>query len=77
MVSTDDQEIAELSKQYGAKVPFMRSKATADDYAGTSDVIKEVLNEYIKRECSYKYACCIYPTAPFVTAEKLKKSFQL
>ena len=77
MVSTDDQEIAVLSKQLGARVPFIRSKENSDDYAGTADVIEEVLNEYIKRGFSFKYACCIYPTAPFVTAEKLKEGHRL
>ena len=43
MVSTDDEEIAEVARQYGAKVPFMRSATTADDYATTADVMLEVL----------------------------------
>ena len=55
MVSTDDEEIAQLAKQAGAKVPFMRSEATANDYASTDEVIMEVLKEYEKqgvyREC--------------------------
>ena len=34
MVSTDDAEIAEIAKQYGAEVPFMRSEATSNDFAG-------------------------------------------
>ena len=46
MVSTDDEEIAEVAKKYGAKVPFMRSKKNADDSSITSDVIEEVLNNY-------------------------------
>lgn len=77
MVSTDDQEIAELSRKLGARVPFMRSKENADDYAGTADVIEEVLKDYLKRGYSFNYACCIYPTAPFVTAEKLKEGYNL
>ena len=39
MVSTDDEEIAEIACGYGAKVPFMRSAETSNDYAGTADVI--------------------------------------
>ena len=46
MVSTDDEEIAAVAKQYGAKVPFMRSAEAANDYATTFDVIEEVLNTY-------------------------------
>lgn len=71
MVSTDSDEIAEVARQYGAKVPFMRSEKTSDDYATTADVLMEVLEEYAKRGRTFKYMACIYPTAPFVTAEKL------
>jgi pseudaminic acid cytidylyltransferase len=77
MVSTDDQEIANLSIKLGAKVPFMRSKKTSDDLTGTADVIEEVLLEYMKQEISFKYACCIYPTAPFVTADKLQTGLKM
>ena len=48
MVSTDDEEIAAIAKEEGAKVPFMRSEATANDYATTDDVLMEVLEEYEK-----------------------------
>lgn len=72
MVSTDDREIARIAEQYGAEVPFYRSEQTANDYATTNDVLLEVLEEFEKRGESYDLACCIYPTAPFVTAEKLK-----
>jgi pseudaminic acid cytidylyltransferase len=77
MVSTDDREIAELSVKLGAKVPFLRSEKNSDDFAGTADVIEEVLLEYIKRGASFDYACCIYPTAPFVTAEKLQDGLKM
>ena len=72
MVSTDDEEIAEIGKQYGAEVPFLRSDKTANDYATTNDVILEVLGEYSKRGEHFDMACCIYPTAPFVTATKIQ-----
>ncbi len=71
MVSTDDEEIAEISKKYGAKVPFMRSKENSNDFATTEDVLIEVLEKYKKRGKSFTYVCCIYPTAPFVTPQKL------
>jgi len=78
MVSTDDMEIAEVAQKYGAKVPFMRSNENAGDYATTADVLKEVLQNYkqLKQE-HFDYACCIYPTAPFVSAEMLQKAFDL
>lgn len=72
MVSTDDKEIAEIAEHYGAEVPFFRSEKTSGDYATTNDVLLEVLEEYEKRGEFFELACCIYPTAPFVTAEKIQ-----
>ena len=77
MVSTDDAEIAEIARNAGAKVPFMRSADAADDYATTTDVIREVLEQYKEAGIEFEYACCIYPTAPFVTKELLLKAQQL
>lgn len=77
MVSTDSEEIAKVAKTYGARVPFMRSEKTSDDYATTADVLFEVLDEYHKRERDFEYMACIYPTAPFVTAEKLRNALDL
>jgi N-acylneuraminate cytidylyltransferase len=77
MVSTDDEEIAEVAKKAGASVPFMRSEATSNDYATTDDVLKEVVEEYEKRGQHFDILVCIYPTAPFITAEKLKKAVEL
>lgn len=76
MVSTDDEEIAQIARQIGAKVPFMRSEKTANDYATTADVLKEVLEEYRKLGREFTYACCIYPTAPFITKEKLRMAME-
>lgn len=77
MVSTDDEEIAKIAESAGASIPFMRSEATANDYATTDDVLMEVLEEYEKRGKSFDYMACIYPTAPFVTAEKLQNAMQI
>lgn len=76
MVSTDDEEIAEVAKQYGAEVPFYRSAETANDFATTNDVLLEVLAEYEKRGEKFDLGVCIYPTAPFVTAEKLRSAVE-
>lgn len=76
MVSTDDEEIAGIAEKYGAKVPFFRSEKTSNDYATTNDVLLEVLEEYEKRGEYYDLACCIYPTAPFVTAKKLQTAVE-
>lgn len=74
MVSTDDLEIAGIAKQAGAKVPFFRSAKNSGDMAATHEVILEVLDEYEKQGAAFAEVCCIYPTAPFLTAEKLKES---
>lgn len=71
MVSTDDEEIADIARKNGAVVPFMRSEKTANDYATTLDVLNEVVDEYEKRGKQFDYLCCIYPTAPFITSEAL------
>jgi N-acylneuraminate cytidylyltransferase len=77
MVSTDDQEIAAVSKQFGAVVPFLRSAATSDDFATTADVIEEVLQEYKNIGKQFMSFCCIYPTAPFIYPEILKKGHDI
>lgn len=77
MVSTDSEEIAETAKKYGASVPFMRSAETSNDYATTNDVLIEVFNEYKKRGQEFDIAVCIYPTAPFVTADKLRRAIDM
>jgi pseudaminic acid cytidylyltransferase len=76
MVSTEDREIADIALALGAKVPFIRSAETSNDFATTVDVITEVLNEYNSLGETFDYCCCIYPTAPFVTPEKLKLAHQ-
>lgn len=75
MVSTDDDEIAGIAMQYGAKVPFIRSHKNADDFSTTTDVIIEVLNSYKSLNIEFEQACCIYPTAPFISPEVLKNSY--
>lgn len=71
MVSTDDSEIAKVAEEYGATVPFMRSKRMSDDYATTAGVLLEVLEKYAKLGKTFDYMCCLYPTAPFVRVERI------
>lgn len=77
MVSTDDEEIAAVAKKAGAKVPFMRSSKTSDDFATTADVVYEVLEAYERIGKEFATACCIYPTAPFVTSNAIKTAMML
>ena len=75
MVSTDSEEIAEIARAYGAKVPFMRSAKTSDDFATTADVLMEVLERYQEMGRTFDVMSCIYPTAPFVTPQKLQSAY--
>jgi len=74
MVSTDDQEIADIAVKYGATVPFFRSEETSDDRATTIDVIQEVLMKYQRQGISFETLCCIYPCSPFVNPKVLAES---
>jgi len=76
MVSTDDNEIAKIAKDYGANVPFFRSYESSTDTASTIAVLTEVLSEYSKTGKTYINMCCIYPCAPFVTAGRLRNSYE-
>lgn len=77
MVSTDDDRIAEIAAKYGAAVPFRRSEKTAGDFATTDEVIAEVLEGYQERNNAPEQFCCIYPTAPFLTPERLKTAMEM
>lgn len=75
MISTDDEEIASIAQQFGARIPFMRSQETANDFATTADVINEVLTKYRERGEVFDSFCCLYATAPFVTTKHLQEAF--
>jgi len=78
MVSTDDFEIAEIARFYGASVPFMRSEDTANDTATTVEVLKEVEYGYLKNSAiKFDYICCIYPTAVLLRIADLIKGYRL
>jgi len=76
MCSTDDEEIASVARRFGAEVPFLRSAETSNDFATTADVLNEVISEYQKRGKSFEFFCCLYPTAPFVNAERIRKGYE-
>lgn len=74
VVSTDDEEIAKISRRYGANVPFMRRKALADDYTPTIPVIKNAIEWFEKNGNRIDLVCCIYAAAPFIEIEDLRLS---
>ncbi|WP_461257014.1 pseudaminic acid cytidylyltransferase [Treponema sp. R80B11-R83G3] len=75
MVSTDDEEIAQISKKNGADIPFMRSERTANDFATTMDVLLEVIYQYKKMNIEYNSLCCIYPCVPFLKGDTLISAY--
>lgn len=75
IVSTDDAEIAEIARQHGADVPFMRPAELADDHAGTIPVIRHAIEWSNRQGLNVEQACCLYATAPFVMAEDLSRGF--
>ena len=77
MVSTDDENIAHLSIEYGAQVPFMRSEKNSNDFATTEDVLKEVIEQYQIQGKDFDIYCCLYPTAPFISPKRLRDAMNI
>ena len=76
IVSTDDEEIAKIANLYGAETPFIRPENLSDDYTTTSEVMVHAINHESSQGRDLDYVCCIYPTAPFITANNLKKGLK-
>ena len=76
VVSTDDAEIAEIAKQFGAEVPFVRPAALSDDHTGTSPTIAHAIEWYLHQGGMPDPVCCIYATAPFVMASDLQRGLK-
>lgn len=74
VVSTDDQEIASVAEEYGATVPFLRPAELADDFTGTGPVLRHATAWIAEHWGTPDFVCCLYPTAPFVTADTLQQS---
>lgn len=73
IVSTDDAEIAEVAKQWGAEVPFIRPEELSNDHAGTTEVIAHATRWALNQDFDVEAVCCIYATAPFVQVADLKR----
>ena len=76
VVSTDDDEIARISKLAGAEVPFIRPKEFSDDFCTTSEVVKHAIKWFKKEGIFLENVCCLYPTAPFVKASFLSSALK-
>lgn len=77
VISTDDEEIAQVARRNGADVPFMRPPELSDDHTGTIPVIAHAIEWFNARGNEVQEACCIYATAPFVRAEDLRRGLEL
>lgn len=76
VVSTDDNEIADIARENGAEVPFRRPTELATDHAGTIEVVAHATRWALDQGWSPNAVCCIYPTAPFVEAADLVRGLQ-
>ena len=76
IVSTDDAEVAEVARQWGAEVPFMRPAKLSNDYAGTIEVVAHATQWVLDQGWPVSAVCCIYATAPFIQVEDLKRGLE-
>ncbi len=76
IVTTDDEQIAKIAKEYGAQVPFLRPKELSDDFTGTQDVINHAIKYLEEKGEYYEYICTIYATAPLLQKEYLIEGYK-
>ena len=78
IVSTEDAEIAEVAKKYGAEVPFVRPKELAEDATPGLPVLEHAI-KWLEENENYKpdYVLAVQPTSPFVTSDQIDKLFNL
>ncbi len=77
IVSTDDEEILEISRKFGAEVPKLRSKELSDDFANTYDVMADVLSDSWLGSAIPDYVCCIYPSSILVKESHLIFAYEM
>lgn len=76
IVSTDDDEISEIAQHYGAEIPFKRPTELSDDFTGTNVIVKHAIEWFGENDAAVTDACCIYATAPLLTAEYLHQGYK-
>lgn len=76
IVSTDDVEIADVARQWGVEVPFLRPAELSNDYAATTEVIAHATQWALDQGLDVEAVCCIYATAPFVQTEDIKRGWE-
>ncbi|MBR1277654.1 pseudaminic acid cytidylyltransferase [Bradyrhizobium sp. AUGA SZCCT0283] len=76
VVSTDDEEIAAVAREFGATTPFIRPKEIADDFTGTNAVVKHAVAWFNAQSNNVTHACCLYATAPLVQARFITEGYE-
>jgi N-acylneuraminate cytidylyltransferase len=76
VVSTDDEEIAAIAREFGATTPFIRPKEIADDFTGTNAVVKHAVAWFNGQSNDVVHACCLYATAPLVQARFITQGYE-
>ncbi|MEG3618345.1 pseudaminic acid cytidylyltransferase [Magnetovibrio sp. PR-2] len=77
IVTTDDQEIAEIAVNYGAETPFLRPAELADDYQSVGKPMMHALEWLKESGFEFDFHCMLFATAPFVRPERLRESFEI
>ena len=77
VVSTDDDEIAQIAQDYGADVPFVRPQDLSDDHTGTSPVIRHAIEILQEQNWNLEYCACIYATSPLLTSELIDRCYDM
>jgi len=77
VVSTDDEEIADTARAWGARTPFMRPANLSDDHTGTIPVVRHAIQWYMSKGITPEAVCCLYATAPFVQSVDLRRGLEL
>ena len=77
IVSTDNAEIAPLSKSYGAEIPFVRPSDLSDDHTGIHLVINHAVRWLVDNGNNIDNVCCLYATAPLIIQDDLSKSLEI
>jgi len=76
VVSTDDEEIASVAREFGATTPFVRPKELADDFTGTNAVVKHAVAWFNAQSNDVTHACCLYATAPLLQARFITEGYE-
>jgi N-acylneuraminate cytidylyltransferase len=73
IVSTDSETVADVAREYGAEVPFIRPPELSNDVVGTRPVTNHAIKFVMEHISKPEFCCCIYATAPFLQTKYLQQ----